>query len=134
MARFRHSLAATGSGGASRAALSQHGQLPPTHTAALHMPYGFMPPRRQDCQLHACWHSSSSGVMLALGDHGGCWLQVMAIAKMMQHDFPSSGVSLSGIGGVNTGRDAAEFILLGADTVQVRWVGRGFLQRACFCC
>ena len=27
--------------------------------------------------------------------------------------------SLSGIGGVETGRDAAEFILLGADTVQV---------------
>lgn len=38
---------------------------------------------------------------------------VMQIAKA----FPQ--VSLSGIGGVETGRDAAEFILLGASTVQV---------------
>ena len=30
------------------------------------------------------------------------------------------GRSLSGIGGVETGADAAEFILLGSDTVQVR--------------
>ncbi|GAB4819468.1 hypothetical protein N2152v2_006514 [Parachlorella kessleri] len=45
--------------------------------------------------------------------------KVMSIAKMMQRDFSGSGASLSGIGGVNTGKDAAEFILLGADTVQV---------------
>ncbi len=32
----------------------------------------------------------------------------------------AKGVSLSGIGGVETGSDAAEFILLGSDTVQVR--------------
>eukprot|EP00887_Chlorella_sp_A99_P007748 scaffold20.g7748.t1 len=44
---------------------------------------------------------------------------VMAIAQMMKRDFPDSGATLSGIGGVNTGRDAAEFILLGSDTVQV---------------
>ena len=45
--------------------------------------------------------------------------KVAAIAKMMQDEFPNSGKTLSGIGGVNTGSDAAEFILLGADTVQV---------------
>ena len=45
----------------------------------------------------------------------------MAIAQMMQRDFAGQGRSLSGIGGVNTGKDGAEFILLGADTVQVCW-------------
>lgn len=45
--------------------------------------------------------------------------KVMSIAQMMRQEFPTSGASLSGIGGVNTGKDAAEFILLGADTVQV---------------
>jgi dihydroorotate dehydrogenase len=48
----------------------------------------------------------------------------MAIAQMVDHDFSGDGRSLSGLGGVNTGRDAAEFILLGSDTVQVGvWVG-----------
>ncbi len=42
---------------------------------------------------------------------------VMEIATMIRSEFP--GRSLSGIGGVETGRDAAEFILLGSDTVQV---------------
>src|SRR5882672_204914 len=42
---------------------------------------------------------------------------VMEIAKMIGKEFP--GRSLSAIGGVETGFDAAEFILLGADTVQV---------------
>jgi dihydropyrimidine dehydrogenase (NADP+)/dihydropyrimidine dehydrogenase (NAD+) subunit PreA len=42
---------------------------------------------------------------------------VMEIATMIRSEFP--GRSLSGIGGVESGRDAAEFILLGADTVQV---------------
>jgi dihydropyrimidine dehydrogenase (NADP+)/dihydropyrimidine dehydrogenase (NAD+) subunit PreA len=42
---------------------------------------------------------------------------VMEIATMIRSEFPGS--SLSGIGGVETGRDAAEFILLGSDTVQV---------------
>src|SRR6188508_1032701 len=42
---------------------------------------------------------------------------VMEIAKVIRSEFP--GRSLSGIGGVETGRDAAEFILLGSDTVQV---------------
>ena len=40
--------------------------------------------------------------------------------QMMRRDFPNSGATLSGLGGVNTGRDAAEFILLGSNTVQVR--------------
>lgn len=42
---------------------------------------------------------------------------VMEIATMIRAEFP--GRSLSGIGGVETGEDAAQFILLGADTVQV---------------
>jgi len=41
----------------------------------------------------------------------------MEIATMIRKEFPEA--SLSGIGGVETGEDAAEFILLGADTVQV---------------
>jgi len=41
----------------------------------------------------------------------------MEIAKLISDEFP--GRTLSGIGGVETGEDAAEFILLGADTVQV---------------
>lgn len=46
--------------------------------------------------------------------------KVAAIAGMIEQEFADgSGKSLSGIGGVNTGKDAAEFILLGADTVQV---------------
>ncbi|CAH9095016.1 unnamed protein product [Cuscuta europaea] len=45
---------------------------------------------------------------------------VMNIAKMMKSEFrDNKEYSLSGIGGVETGGDAAEFILLGADTVQV---------------
>jgi dihydropyrimidine dehydrogenase (NADP+) len=43
----------------------------------------------------------------------------MAISRMMAAEFGGQGRSLSGLGGVNTGRDAAEFILLGSDTVQV---------------
>lgn len=42
----------------------------------------------------------------------------MAIARMIRDEYDSR-PSLSGIGGVETGRDAAEFILLGAQTVQV---------------
>ena len=46
--------------------------------------------------------------------------KVQAIASMMRAEFPDAGRSLSGIGGVESGETAAEFILLGADTVQVR--------------
>jgi dihydroorotate dehydrogenase subfamily 1 len=42
---------------------------------------------------------------------------VMEIATMMAQEFP--GRSLSGIGGVESGGDAAQLILVGADTVQV---------------
>lgn len=45
--------------------------------------------------------------------------KVMSIAKMMHTKFPGTDKSLSGIGGVETGYDAAEFILLGSNTVQV---------------
>lgn len=41
----------------------------------------------------------------------------MEIARMIRGEF--SGRSLSGIGGIETGEDAAQFILLGANTVQV---------------
>src|SRR5262245_42615492 len=42
---------------------------------------------------------------------------VMEIAQMIRQEFP--GRSLSAIGGVETGGDAAQFLLLGGDTVQV---------------
>ena len=42
---------------------------------------------------------------------------VMEIAQLIRTEFPDR--SLSAIGGVETGEDAAQFILLGADTVQV---------------
>ena len=41
----------------------------------------------------------------------------MEIAMLIRDKYPHA--SLSGIGGIETGYDAAEFILLGADTVQV---------------
>ncbi len=42
---------------------------------------------------------------------------VMEIAQMIRQEFP--GRSLSGLGGVESGEDAAQFILLGSNTVQV---------------
>ncbi|NNM31244.1 MAG: NAD-dependent dihydropyrimidine dehydrogenase subunit PreA [Akkermansiaceae bacterium] len=42
---------------------------------------------------------------------------VMEIAQLIRKEFP--GRSLSAIGGVETGEDAAQFVLLGADTIQV---------------
>ncbi len=42
---------------------------------------------------------------------------VMELAAMIRKEFP--GRTLSGLGGIETGEDAAQFILLGADTVQV---------------
>jgi dihydropyrimidine dehydrogenase (NADP+)/dihydropyrimidine dehydrogenase (NAD+) subunit PreA len=41
----------------------------------------------------------------------------MEVAQVIRQEFP--GRTLSGIGGIETGRDAAQFILLGCDTVQV---------------
>lgn len=52
--------------------------------------------------------------------------RVMSISSMLgAQGYRAQGVSLSGIGGVETGGDAAEFILLGADTVQVSGGGGG---------
>ncbi len=42
---------------------------------------------------------------------------VMELATMIRSEFP--GRSLSGLGGIESGEDAAQFILLGSDTVQV---------------
>jgi dihydropyrimidine dehydrogenase (NADP+)/dihydropyrimidine dehydrogenase (NAD+) subunit PreA len=42
---------------------------------------------------------------------------VMELATMIRSEFP--GRSLSGLGGIESGNDAAQFILLGSDTVQV---------------
>jgi len=42
---------------------------------------------------------------------------VMEVAQLIRKEFP--GRSLSAVGGIETGNDAAEFILLGGDTVQV---------------
>ena len=41
----------------------------------------------------------------------------MEVATVIRREFP--GKTLSGIGGIETGKDAAQFILLGCDTVQV---------------
>ncbi|CAA3009524.1 dihydropyrimidine dehydrogenase (NADP(+)), chloroplastic [Olea europaea subsp. europaea] len=45
--------------------------------------------------------------------------KVMSIALMMIKEFGDKDCSLSGVGGVETGGDAANLILLGASTVQV---------------
>ncbi|MCL2330806.1 MAG: NAD-dependent dihydropyrimidine dehydrogenase subunit PreA [Phycisphaerae bacterium] len=42
---------------------------------------------------------------------------VMELARLRDQSFPAA--SISGIGGIETGDDAVQFILLGADTVQV---------------
>ena len=41
----------------------------------------------------------------------------MEVAQVIRKEFPSA--SLSGIGGIESGSDAAQFILMGCDTVQV---------------
>lgn len=57
----------------------------------------------------------------------------MEIAQLITKDFP--GKSLSGLGGVETGSDAAQYILLGSDTVQVctgvMKFGYGMVQGLC---
>ncbi|MEM7602977.1 MAG: NAD-dependent dihydropyrimidine dehydrogenase subunit PreA, partial [Verrucomicrobiota bacterium] len=58
---------------------------------------------------------------------------VMEIAQMIREEFP--GKTVSAIGGVETGHDAAEFILMGGDTVQVctgvMKFGYGHVQKMC---
>ena len=51
-------------------------------------------------------------------------MQVMAISQLIARDFGSAR-DLSGIGGVETGADAAEFLLLGANSVQVGMIHVG---------
>ncbi|KAF3785597.1 Dihydropyrimidine dehydrogenase [Nymphaea thermarum] len=62
---------------------------------------------------------STPGGYSAKAVHPIALAKVMSMAKMMKAEFRDTEKSLSGIGGVQTGGDAAEFILLGADTVQV---------------
>ncbi|GKV05249.1 hypothetical protein SLEP1_g17283 [Rubroshorea leprosula] len=73
-------------------------------------------------------YSSKAVHPIALG-------KVMSIAKMMKSEFNDKEYSLSGIGGVETGSDAAEFILLGANTVQVctgvMMHGYGLVKKLC---
>lgn len=69
--------------------------------------------------MHICLASySTPGGYSCKAVHPIALGKVMNIAKMMKSEF-SEEYSLSGIGGVETGGDAAEFILLGANTVQV---------------
>ncbi len=44
---------------------------------------------------------------------------VKECAEAIRDDFPGQGKSLSAIGGIESGKDAVQFILLGADTVQI---------------
>jgi dihydropyrimidine dehydrogenase (NADP+)/dihydropyrimidine dehydrogenase (NAD+) subunit PreA len=57
----------------------------------------------------------------------------MEIATVIRDEFPDR--TLSGIGGIETGGDAAEFILLGCDCVQVctgvMKMGYGMIKRMC---
>ncbi|TYJ99049.1 dihydropyrimidine dehydrogenase (NADP(+)) [Cucumis melo var. makuwa] len=73
-------------------------------------------------------YSSKAVHPIALG-------KVLSIAKMMKAEFNDGDYSLSGIGGVEAGGDAAEFILLGANTVQVctgvMMHGYGLVKKLC---
>ena len=44
---------------------------------------------------------------------------VKECAEAIRDEFPNQGKTLSGIGGIESGADAVQFMLLGADTVQV---------------
>ncbi|KAJ3694868.1 hypothetical protein LUZ60_000245 [Juncus effusus] len=61
---------------------------------------------------------STPGGYSARAVHPIALAKVMQIARMIKEEF-NEGQSLSAIGGVETGADAAEFLLLGANTVQV---------------
>lgn len=68
--------------------------------------------------LFICRYSTPGGYSCK-AVHPIALAKVMQIAQMMKAEFNLNDYSLSGIGGVETGGDAAEFILLGANTVQV---------------
>ncbi|GAB2292697.1 Dihydropyrimidine dehydrogenase [NADP(+)] [Dionaea muscipula] len=77
---------------------------------------------------------STPGGYSAKAVHPIALAKVMNIAKMMKSEF-SKEHSISAIGGVETGGDAAEFILLGANTVQVctgvMMHGYGLVNKLC---
>ncbi|XP_047970947.1 dihydropyrimidine dehydrogenase (NADP(+)), chloroplastic-like [Salvia hispanica] len=62
---------------------------------------------------------STPGGYSAKAVHPIALAKVMSIAQMMKKEYAGKDLSLSAIGGVEKGNDAAEFILLGANTVQV---------------
>lgn len=71
------------------------------------------------CHLVCQIRYSTPGGYSSKAVHPIALAKVMSIAKMMKNEFRDQDYSLSAIGGVETGGDAAEFILLGANTVQV---------------
>lgn len=78
---------------------------------------------------------STPGGYSAKAVHPIALAKVMSIAKLMKSEFSDKDYSLSAIGGVETGGDAAEFILLGANTVQVctgvMMQGYGLVKKLC---
>ncbi|KAM2487821.1 hypothetical protein ACFX1W_039695 [Malus domestica] len=78
---------------------------------------------------------STPGGYSAKAVHPIALAKVMNIAKLMKSEFGDTDYSLSGIGGVESGGDAAEFILLGANTVQVctgvMMHGYGVVKKLC---
>ncbi|KAK4395540.1 Dihydropyrimidine dehydrogenase (NADP(+)), chloroplastic [Sesamum angolense] len=78
---------------------------------------------------------STPGGYSAKAVHPIALAKVMSIAKMMKQEFGDKEYSLSAIGGVEKGSDAAEFILLGANTVQVctgvMMHGYGLVKKLC---
>ncbi len=53
------------------------------------------------------------------GGYSGQAVRPIALRQIMEVARANPGVEISGIGGIETGRDAAQFFLLGASTVQV---------------
>lgn len=78
---------------------------------------------------------STPGGYSAKAVHPIALAKVMSIAQMMKAEYGGKDYSLSGIGGVETGGDAAEFILLGSNTVQVctgvMMHGYGLVKKLC---
>ncbi|XP_047328401.1 dihydropyrimidine dehydrogenase (NADP(+)), chloroplastic [Impatiens glandulifera] len=78
---------------------------------------------------------STPGGYSAKAVHPIALAKVLSISKMMKEEFGDGDYSLSGIGGVETGGDAAEFILLGANSVQVctgvMMHGYGLVKQLC---